>query len=165
MIAPSQAVEIAEHHHYSILVFFVIGWMIHAALQIDAVARAKNNPTNSRVGVVAQNWIRLLGRFFVALMIFSWFWHNPSAVPGLLQALGITLGTTAAAVLTLPISQPVAGMFGFFGDSALAYIPVLKNALPDPSLSTPDAPAAATAAPAAPAVSASSTKQEAASNV
>lgn len=134
MIAPPQAVEIAEHHHYSILVFFMIGWMIHAALQIDAVARAKNNPTNSRVGVVAQNWIRLLARFFVALMIFSWFWHNPSAVPGLLQALGITLGTTAAAVLTLPISQPVAGMFGFFGDSALAYIPILKNALPDPSL-------------------------------
>jgi hypothetical protein len=129
-ISPEQAVAVAEHHHYSIIVLFVLGYLLHVGLQIGAVARAKNNPTNSRLQILEQNMFRFAARFFVSLMAFLFLWHNPSAVPSLLGVFGISVGTTATAILTLPISQPIAGMFGFFADSLLAYIPFLKNALP-----------------------------------
>lgn len=130
MITPVQAVALSEHHHYTIFALFVLGYVLHAGLQVDAVARAKNNPTKTRLAVIELNWIRLASRFFVSLMIFLWVWKNPSLVPSMLGYLGLSLSSNAIAILTLPISPPVAGGFGFAVDSALAYIPVLKNSLP-----------------------------------
>src|SRR5208282_3958091 len=122
--------QIASHHKYSIESFFLIGYLVHAGLQIDAIARAKNNPINLRRKVIEQNWIRLSARFFVSLMIFLYVWHNPSMVPSVIGFFGIQLSTNAIAILTLPMSPPVSGVMGFAADSLLAYIPLLKNALP-----------------------------------
>ena len=120
----------ASTYHHSILILFVIGYLLHAGLQIDAIVRAKGAPPKGRLKIIEQNWIRLASRLFVSLMIFLYVWRNPSAIPALLGYFGISLGDTAIAILTLPMSPPIAGMFGFFADSALAFIPWLKNAVP-----------------------------------
>jgi len=127
---PSLAVQLAGKQHHFIVALFVVGYLLHAGLQVDAIARAKNNPLNSRMHVIAQNWIRMAARLFVSLMLFLWAWHNPSLVPTLLGYFGISLGAGAVAILTIPMSPPVSGIFGFASDSLLAYIPILKNALP-----------------------------------
>ncbi len=127
---PSQAVAIAGRHHYSILVFFVIGYILHVGLQADSIVRSKENIVTSRWFVVQQNAWRLAARFFYALCIFIFFWRNPSMIPAALAYLGYTPGPTIMAILTLPMSPPISGMLGFNIDSLLAFIPKLKNVLP-----------------------------------
>lgn len=51
-------------------------------------------------------------------------------MPVILGYFGITLSPNAIAIMTLPMSPPVAGIMGFAVDSLLAYVPILKNALP-----------------------------------
>jgi len=145
-LPPGQAVVVAEKHHHAIVLLFALGYLLHAALEIDKIARA-NPPTTgfkawlaARAQIFLQNWIRLAARFFISVCLFLYLWHNPAAVPSLLASLGVTLGTTGTAILTLPIVPPIAGIFGFFADSLLGYLPFLKNALPP--VDGPDAPAA-----------------------
>lgn len=127
---PSDAVAISSYYHAAIVSMFAVGYLIHMLLQVDAVARSKNNPTNLRMKVIEQNWIRLLARFFISLLGFLWIWHNPSMAPTILGYFGVNLSANAIAIMTLPISPTIAGMFGFAIDSLLAYVPILKNALP-----------------------------------
>lgn len=126
----SSALEAASHHHYTIIILFVIGYMLHVGLQVDAIARAKNNPLNLRRQILKQNGIRLAARFFASLLIFFGVWKNPSLIPTIFSYAGINLNATATAILTLPMSGPLAGMMGLGVDSILAYIPGLKNIVP-----------------------------------
>lgn len=129
-ISAPQAVQLSQTHTILIWTLFIAGYLIHALLQIDAVARAKNNPINSRWHVIAQNWPRLLARFFVSGIGFWILWANGSAFPSFLGYFGITLSPTAVSIVSLPMTPAIAGMWGFFVDSALAYVPFLKNAIP-----------------------------------
>ena len=127
---PGQAAEIAGQYHVVIAVFFFIGFLLHVGLQVDAIARSKNNPANTHWAVVKQNSITLAARFFVSFLIFLYVWGNPSTLPTIIGYFGITLSPNAIAIMTLPMSPEVAGMEGFFVDSLLAFVPFLKNALP-----------------------------------
>lgn len=109
---------------------FVVGYLVHALAQIDAAARAKNNAITSRMRIIDLNWIRLLSRFFFSLMIFLGVWANPTVLSTLAGYFGVTLSQNAIAIMTLPMSVWTAGLWGFGIDSALAFVPVLKNALP-----------------------------------
>lgn len=126
----AQAVATSQNYHFFILVMFVVGYLIHMLLQADSIARAANNPLNTKFAVIKQNWPRMLARLFVSFLLFAWAWKNPSAVPSVLGFFGVTISANATAILTIPISPPVAGIFGFAVDSLLAYVPLLKNALP-----------------------------------
>ena len=127
---PSDAVEIAQHYRIAIVAVFVVGYAVHVLMQIDAVARAKNNPINSRLQILEQNWIRLLGRFFTSFLVFTGFWQHPSAIATLIGYTGATLPPNLVAVLTLPMNLWFAGVWGYGVDSLLAYIPILKNLSP-----------------------------------
>ena len=129
-LSSSSAVEIAQHHHFSIFLLFAIGYLIHAGLQVDAVARARNNPLNSRFDIIGQNWIRLVARFFISLMLFLGLWHNPGMIPSALGYVGMYASPGLVAFITLPIVPWTSGIFGFCADTVLTYLPVLKNALP-----------------------------------
>lgn len=120
----------ASSHHYSIVVLFLIGYLLHVGLQVDAIARAKGNLPNARRKIFEQSWIRMAFRLFVSLMIFIYVWHEPAAIPKLLGYFGISPNETVTAILTVPMSPPVAGLFGCFWDTVLAFIPGLKNAVP-----------------------------------
>lgn len=131
MVDTGQAVEVSSQHHYAIFILFVVGYILHAGLQVDAAARAKNNPSNSRIEIISHNVIPLLARFFISMMAFLGVWKNPALIGTAVSYIpGLTLSAGVMAFLTLPIVPWVAGMFGFFADSALAYIPGLKNAIP-----------------------------------
>jgi hypothetical protein len=127
---PGQAAEIASHYHLFIVTTFIVGFLIHAGLQVNAIAKAKNNPLNTEWAVIKQNWITLAARFFVSLLLFIYVWNNPSTLPTVIWYFGVTLSANTIAILTLPMSPEVAGIMGFSVDSLLAYIPYLKNALP-----------------------------------
>ncbi len=126
-----EAVIVANDHPYSIVAIFVVGYLIHALMQVDAIARSNTNPVESRSMIIRENSIRLLARFFVSLMAFLYVWHNPATIPTVLGYIpGVSLSDNVVSLMTLPMSPPVSGILGFFFDSLLAYVPVLKNALP-----------------------------------
>jgi hypothetical protein len=127
VIAPSEAVSVSRHFHRVIVSLFLCGYAIHALVQVDAIARAKNA---KRWPIIAENWIRILARGFVSLMLFSGLWYNPSVIAAGIKAIGIPAGSTVSAILTVPIVPWTAGLFGFCIDSVLSFIPWLKNVLP-----------------------------------
>jgi hypothetical protein len=129
-VNPAEAVAVGGQYHYSIVVVFLIGYLLHVGLQVDAVARSETNKISSRWFIVQQNIFRLAARFFVSLMIFIYVWKSPATVPTVLGYLGVTLSENMIAVMTLPMNPQVAGMMGFAIDTFLAYIPWLKNQLP-----------------------------------
>ncbi len=115
-------------HHRFIMVFFVVGYMLHALAQVDAIARSQNNAATSRIAIIGENWIRLACRFFISLLAFLFVWYHPE----LITYLGVSPSSTISTILALPMSAPVAGAFGFAVDSLLAFIPGLKNFVPPP---------------------------------
>lgn len=128
---PSHTAELAAgHYHYTILASFVMGYFLHVWVQTSSIARAHPDPTVNTNYVVAQNSPRLAWRFFISLMIFLTIWSNPSTAPALLGAVGFTLSDNYVALLSLPMTVPIAGGMGVFIDVFLGFIPVLKNALP-----------------------------------
>lgn len=127
---PVTAVAISQEHYYTIATLFVIGYLLHAAIQIDALARSDMNQFKERWVIAEQNMFRLASRFFVSLMSFLFLWHYPAMVPKIVTMLGFNLSENAIAVMTIPMNPPVAGMMGFAVDTLLTYVPWLKNQLP-----------------------------------
>lgn len=127
MIAPAQAVSIARNFHRANIAFASIGWILHALLQVDAIARVK---PATRIILLRTNWIRLAARAFVSLCIFIGWMYNPTVFSSLLTKVGISLSPTSQAFLTFPVVPWTSGLFGFGIDAALSFIPWVKNALP-----------------------------------
>lgn len=127
---PVEAIVLGSRQHYSIAIIFLIGYLLHVGLQVDAIVRSETNEITSRWFVVQQNALRLAARFFVSLMGFLYIWNYPSTVPVVLGYMGVSLSGNAIAIMTMPINPPVAGFMGFAVDTFLAYVPWLKNQLP-----------------------------------
>jgi len=117
-------------HRMTILAmfFFLIGSGLHTLAQVDAIARAKNNPNNSRVTIFKSRWQTILIRAAWSVAIFV-LWLQGQLV-AVLAATKISVPDSLAGVLDLHVSGAVAFMAGYLFDSALAFIPGLKNSVP-----------------------------------
>jgi hypothetical protein len=120
------------HHYLSgwAICFFIIGLILHAAAQIDAIARSKNNPQTSRLAILRTRWIAILIRGAWCLALFI-LWLQGQLVE-VLTAINVPLPDTAAKILGLQVSAPIAFMAGYAFDSALGYVPWLKSSVPPP---------------------------------
>jgi len=116
---------------WAIWLVYSIGAALHVLLQADATARAKNNPLMTWVAVIKQNAIRMAARTFVGTLLFAYVWSNPTSIKDVLGHVGVTFGPQMDWLVALPMSWPLAGLYGFFTDTILAFIPGLKNALPE----------------------------------
>lgn len=115
------------------VLFFLIGSALHTLAQIDAIARSKNNPHNSRVEIFADRWQTILIRAAWSLAFFTlWLEGQLAAV---LAAAKIPIPDTVAGILDLHVTGAVAFMAGYVFDSALAFIPGLKSSVP-PAIDT-----------------------------
>jgi hypothetical protein len=115
------------------LLFFLIGSALHTLAQIDAIARAKNGGSNSRMVILQARWSTILNRGAWSIAFFT-LWLQGQLV-ALLTVLHIPLPNFATAMFDLHIGGAVAFMAGYVSDSALAFIPGLNNSLP-PSIDT-----------------------------
>lgn len=105
---------------------FVVGYLLHMMLQIDAIVRAKNNAAFSRWTTINQNLFPLLARFFISLLVLVFLRSNPQYLAALLSLIGIP----ATNVVISTQSALFAGAYGYCADSILAFIPWLKNQVP-----------------------------------
>src|SRR5258707_14190664 len=110
------------------LLFFLIGSALHTLAQVDAIARSKNNPNNSRLTIFQARWQPILIRTAWSMAIFV-LWLQGQLV-AVLAATKIPMPDSLAGVLDLHVSGTVAFMAGYLFDSALAFIPGLKNSVP-----------------------------------
>ena len=124
---PSVAVEISSHHHYTIQAFFVIGYLLHVWVQIQAQAASKSNSAKTEWQILKTNGSRLAIRFFASLCLFMWLWRDPSTFSDIAKVLGLQPGPTATAIMTVPMSPWFAGGFGLAADVLLTFIPGLKK--------------------------------------
>lgn len=124
-------VQLAEHHHHAIEVAFVIGYIVHALAQVDAIARAKNNLANSRLNIIKENWIPLVVRLFVSFIAFGMFWHNQAAMVGRVQGyFHLADDSVILALMNLPVVPVTAGGWGFAVDALLGFVPYVKTIVP-----------------------------------
>ena len=136
-VTPDQAVAIAGHHPVVIIVAFLVGWAIHLNLQVNATAIATNNSMSRRRDIFYKYQAWYAARFLAAACIFGYFWQHPQALPGAIELVGIPVNATVVGIITLPMSAPVAAGAGFFLDSALGYIPWVKDRLALPPNGAP----------------------------
>ena len=115
-----------------VLIYFAFfcGYAIHLMLQVDAIVRAKNNTAVSRLTVLLENWPRLAGRLLFSFIVFYEIRQHPQFLASLLNAMGITLGGTVGDVFSVPLNAPLSAGFGYVVDSMLAFIPLLRNVVP-----------------------------------
>jgi len=117
-------VQLAEHHHRAVIIMFIVGYVLHALAQIDAIARAKNDPENSRVNLIVNNWIPLVVRCFISLTFFEILAHNQaSAVSAIQSRFNLAANSLILALVNLPIVPSIAGGWGFVMDTILSFIP------------------------------------------
>jgi len=109
-------------------IFFLVGSAMHTLAQIDAIARAKNNPANSRIGILATRWQTIVNRDAWAFAFFVLILQGQFVA--LLNAVKIPVPSAMAAVLDLHVGGAIAWMAGYLSDSALAFIPGLNTSLP-----------------------------------
>jgi hypothetical protein len=112
-----------------VYVMFFAGYTLHMMLQVDAIVRAKNNAAYSRTSVLKQNAFVLSARLFISFLVFWFIRNNPQFLTTLLSYIGITLSPGIGDAISAS-SWGVAGMFGYIVDSVLAFIPFLKNYVP-----------------------------------
>jgi hypothetical protein len=110
------------------LFFFLIGSALHTLAQVDAIARSKIN--GSRLSIFGSRWQTILIRTAWSLAFFT-LWLQGQLV-AVLTAAKIPLPDMLTGVLDLHVSGAVAFMGGYLFDSALAFIPGLKNTVPPP---------------------------------
>lgn len=110
------------------VIFFVVGSALHTLAQIDAIARAKNNPINSRAEIFLGRWQTILNRGAWSVAFFT-LWLQGQLV-ALLTAAHLTLPSSVTGILDLHIGGAVAFMAGYLSDSALAFIPGLNTSIP-----------------------------------
>lgn len=109
----------------SIWMCYALGQFFHAALQLRAIAKAPNNPASSFTGVLRQQGFALAARIFICTMGFLLVSSNPDFFLRLLSALGLAFNGPVPTM-----SAGLAGIFGYFGDSLLSFIPGLHGAVP-----------------------------------
>lgn len=107
---------------------FIVGLMLHTLAQIDAIARAKNNPAGSRLGILAARWIPIVVRGAICLAIFVLWLQGELA--DVATALKIPIPDTMDRVLDLHVGGSIAFVAGYAFDSALGYVPFLKSSIP-----------------------------------
>src|SRR5712664_3287698 len=98
------------------LIFFVIGSVLHTLAQVDAIARAKNNPMSSRVEIFLSRWATILIRGAWGLAIFV-LWLQGQLV-GILTSLKIPLPDMVMVILGLHVGSAIAFIAGYNVDSA-----------------------------------------------
>ena len=114
--------------HPVALLCFMIGLALHLLAQIDAIARAKNNTQNSRLGILKSRWSTFLIRGAWCLAIFI-AWLQGELVH-VLVAVNVPLPDMAKAILDLHVGVLIAFGAGYMFDSLLGFIPALKSSLP-----------------------------------
>lgn len=136
MIAPPMdalsAEAISSRYVHLIEIMFGVGYIMHVLYQVNAAATAKNNPINSRLKILQNSSIQIVVRFFINAILFGLVWHYPSVLASGLGDVGVNLSPNMTAILTLPMNPLIAGGYGYCMDSLLAFIPILKNAVPPP---------------------------------
>ena len=115
---------------------YVIGQALHAALQLSAIRKSHNQTWK----VVLQGYaLPLATRVFLCTMLFMLLVAHPDLLVPLLKFTGVD-----PTELTLQMSMPIAGFFGFGSDSLLSLfvskIPILKGQVPQLDPSPPSAP-------------------------
>lgn len=111
-------------------IFFVIGQALHALAQIDAIARSKNNPTDSRLTLFLARWIPIVCRAALCFALFE-LWLQGELADTLI-ALEVHLPAWGARVLDLHVGSAVAFLAGLAFDSVIGYIPIFKSSVPPP---------------------------------
>jgi hypothetical protein len=131
-----------QHTTVLAVIFFLVGSALHSLAQVDAIARSKNNTYKSRLAILAARWQTILIRTAWSLAFFT-LWLQGQLV-AVLAAVKIPLPDAATAILDLHVTGAVAFMGGYLFDSALAFIPGLKNSVP-PAIDAPSPPPPPTA--------------------
>lgn len=117
-----------SHQTAAAILFFLIGSSLHTLAQVDAIARSKGNPQNSRLDIFATRWQTILIRAAWSIAFFTlWLQGQLAAV---LAAAKIPLPAWASGFLDLHVTGAVAFMAGYLFDSALAFIPGLNKSVP-----------------------------------
>ncbi|HXP82554.1 MAG TPA: hypothetical protein VN976_21830 [Verrucomicrobiae bacterium] len=117
---------------------FIVGMALHTLAQIDAIARAKNSPLNSRVAIFLARWQTVVIRSAWSLAFFT-LWLQGQLV-AVLNAVNVPLPDIARAVLDLHVGGAVAWMAGYLFDSGLSFVPGLKSSVPPALDSTSETP-------------------------
>lgn len=117
-------------HAFRLLAFasFIVGFALHALAQVDAIARAKNNPANSRTAIIKARAIPILVRGTICVAGFS-LWLQGELVTAL-TAIGVPIPAMVSKILDLHVGAAIAFLAGYAFDSGLAYIPFLKSSVP-----------------------------------
>lgn len=112
------------------LIFFYIGMSIHTLAQVDAIARARNNPQTSRLSIIKGAWISIISRGSWATAFFVLILQGE--LGHVLTALQIPIPDVLSGILGIHIGGALAWCAGYLSDSALAFIPGLKSSIPPP---------------------------------
>ena len=129
-LSVGKAVSIAHAYRALTMAFFLIGHILHVAVQVDGLAKAHPSPKVSDWFVFSSNVISISWRFFLSFVIFLAIWSDPSGIASLLSFVGFSPGENLTAVLTFPMSPWFAGLWGLGLDWLLGNIPKLKSVLP-----------------------------------
>jgi hypothetical protein len=113
-----------------IYAFFFVGYLLHMLLQVRAQVAAKNNGATSMLQVLKDSVFKLLARLGFSLVLFWYIRLHPEMLTKLLNLVGISLSGSLGELFTLPLNAPLSWVFGYEVDSLLAFIPVLKNIVP-----------------------------------
>jgi hypothetical protein len=105
---------------------FVIGYILHAGLQIDAIVRSDGNGACSRMQAISQNGIVLAARFFLSILVLAVLKTHPEYLGAILGFAGISMSN----VVIVTSSWVFAGGWGFTVDTFMTFIPVFKNFVP-----------------------------------
>jgi hypothetical protein len=109
---------------------FLLGYFLHLFLMIDKAVRDTGNPASSRWILIKQNAGVLAVRFFFSILIYAVVRTHPQLLATLAGYIGINPSSSWLGQLTLITNIPLSGVFGYEVDSLLAYIPFLKNEVP-----------------------------------
>jgi hypothetical protein len=114
-------------------IFCMIGQLIHLAVQIDTIARAKNNSAISRLEILKDRAIPIIARLFACTMIFGVFFGG--GLPKLLEAMNMQPPVWAAIISILLsgtgfVGICISGLIGLALDSLITFIPMFKSYLP-----------------------------------
>ena len=82
------------------------------------------------MAVLRSRWLPLAARLFLTTMGFLFIWDNPGAIPKLFEWIGWPLPEKFAGLLAIPLTAPVAGIYGFASDALLGFIPGLRGVVP-----------------------------------
>jgi hypothetical protein len=129
-VLATEPVGVPVHFHHAILVWaiFYVGQILHAALQIDSIAKKSGK---LRRTVFSLTWVPLAFRVGACTVVFGFVFSYPTFIPQIAKILGHPLGPDESSVLALPVNNALALAYGMFLDSVLGYIPFLKSQLPD----------------------------------